>query len=245
VLRNIRFTLQYDGTNYHGWQIQPNAVTIQEILESTLGRVVSHPVRVTGAGRTDAGVHARGQVASFRTESSIPPEKLKRALNGLLPDDIKVLEITEADPGFDARRSAQGKIYRYFILNSPEPSPWLYRYSWHFPSPLDCEAMQTAAGHLVGRREYSSFQASDGNTRSSVRKIEFFTVNPQRSIITFEVKADGFLKHMVRGMVGTLVEVGRGRFSPRKVEEILSAQDRTQAGPNAPARGLFLWKVVY
>lgn len=245
MLRNIRFALQYDGTNYHGWQIQPNAVTIQEILESTIGRIVSHPVRVTGSGRTDAGVHARGQVASFRTESSIPSEKLKRALNGLLPDDIKVLEITDVESGFDARRSALGKIYRYFIFTSPEPSPWLYRYSWHFPSPLDCEAMEVAAGHLVGEKEFSSFQASDGNTRNSVRKIEFFTVNSHRSIITFEVKANGFLKHMVRSMVGTLVEVGRGRFNPRKVEEILSARDRTQAGPNAPARGLFLWKVIY
>lgn len=243
--RNIRLLLQYDGSNYHGWQVQPNALTIQEVIETTVRRIVSRPVRILAAGRTDAGVHAWGQVANFHTDTSIPSGKLKKSLNSLLPDDIKVRALSEEAPSFESRKSARSKIYRYFILNRPEPSPWFFRYSWHYSRLLDCESIARAAKWLVGEMDFSSFQASDCDARSSVRKISRFEVHSRSGMITFTVEGNGFLKHMVRSMVGTLVEVGKGSMKPDEVKEIIELHDRTQAGPNVPAKGLFLWKVVY
>ena len=242
---NIRFTLQYDGTDYHGWQFQPNAVTVQEVIENTLNRVVGHRVRLVGAGRTDAGVHAWGQVANFHTENPLPPEKLKKALNSLLPPAIRVLSVAVAAPDFDSRRSARSKTYRYFIFRRPEPSPWIFRYSWHLVSRLDVEAMSEAAQVFVGKHDFSAFRAADCCARTRVRIVNSFGIRVKENIMVFEVNADGFLKHMVRNMVGTLIEVGRGRVRPARVRGILESGDRRKAGPNIPPHGLFLWQVDY
>lgn len=243
--RNIRLTLQYDGTDYHGWQFQPNAVTVQEVIELTLLRVIGYPVRLAGAGRTDAGVHAWGQVANFHTENPLPPEKLKKALNALLPPAIRVLASVEAAPDFNSRKMARSKTYRYFIFRRPEPSPWIFRYSWHLTSNLDAEAMTGAAQNLVGKHDFSAFQASDCSARTSIRSVYSFRIWVKENLMAFEVAAEGFLKHMVRNMVGTLIEVGKGRLRPEEVQRILESGDRREAGPNIPARGLFLWKVDY
>jgi tRNA pseudouridine38-40 synthase len=243
--RNICLTLQYDGTDYHGWQFQPNAVTVQEVIELTLRRLIGHPVRLVGAGRTDAGVHAWGQVANFHTENSLPPEKLKKALNALLPPAIRVLASGEAAPDFDSRKMARSKTYRYYIFRRPEPSPWIFRYSWHLAIDLDAEAMNGAARSLVGKHDFSAFRASDCNAQTRIRSVSSFGIWAKKNLMIFEVAAEGFLKYMVRNMVGTLIEVGRGRLRPEEVQRILESGDRREAGPNIPARGLFLWKVDY
>jgi len=243
--QNIRFTLQYDGTDYHGWQFQPNVITVQEVVQKTLQRVVGHPVRLVGAGRTDAGVHAWGQVANFHTENPIPPEKLKKAMNALLPPAIRVLALDQAAPDFNSLGLARSKTYRYFVFRRLEPSPWIFRYSWHLVCNLDVPAMTAAAQFLVGRHDFSAFRASDCNAKTSVRSLENFRIWNKKNLLIFEVTAGGFLKYMVRNMVGTLIEVGKGRFRPEQVKTILESRDRKKAGPNIPPRGLFLWRVDY
>src|ERR1043165_765181 len=244
-MRNIKITLSYDGTDFHGWQTQPNARTVQETLESALAQLTGEKIRVNASGRTDAGVHALGQVANFRSESRIPVEKLADAINSQLPDDVAVHSAAEMSAEFDANRDAVRKLYRYVIHNAPTPSPFLRKYACQVKRPLDVEAMAKAAQALKGTHDFHSFETEWPNRKSSVRTITHISINRAGAYIWLDVEADGFLYNMVRAIAGTLMEVGRGYWPVEKVAAILAAQDRTQARPTAPAHGLFLVRVVY
>lgn len=246
-MRRLRLDLEYEGTRYHGWQVQPNASTVQECVERALGAVLNEPCRVVGAGRTDAGVHALGQVAHFETTRAIPASALLRALNSLLPADIAVREVREVPDSFHARKSAVRKRYVYWIWNDPRKSALWDRFCWHVPVSLDPAAMGEAAAHLAGRHDFSSFQASDCKSRDNpVRVIELIRVEPMEgSFLRIAVEASSFLRHMVRNLVGTLVEVGSGKIGADDVRFILEARDRRRAGRTAPGRGLFLEWVRY
>ena len=243
--RIVRLLLEYDGTDFAGWQRQDGQRTVQGCLEDAVQAMTGVATFVRGAGRTDAGVHALGQVASFRTEARIPAPGFLRGLNSQLPPDIAVRELDEAPPDFDARRSARGKLYRYQIWNHPVRSPRAGRTSWHCRAPLDLEAMRAAAALLVGEHDFAAFRASDCERRTTVRLIRRFDIDRAGSLVSCEVEGTAFLKHMVRILVGTLVGVGRGGFAPEDVAEILRARDRTRAGVTAPARGLTLVRVDY
>jgi tRNA pseudouridine38-40 synthase len=243
--RNLKLTIEYEGARYHGWQIQPNGVSIQEKLEEALARLTGRRPRVIGSGRTDAGVHAEAQVAHFKTESAMECRSLLRGLNALLPDDIVICQVEEAPADFHARHSARGKSYRYVILNRGYPSAFERKRCWQVSCPLDLDAMRQAAALMVGRRDFSAFQASDCGARHSMREVRGIDIDDREGWITIRVSGDAFLKHMVRNMVGTLVEVGRGKMVAAAVKGILESRDRTRAGPTAPSRGLFLVSVSY
>ena len=218
------------------------------MLEETLGSILGERVRVTAAGRTDAGVHASGQVVSFRTRGRLEAAALMRAANARLPDDIQVERAAEAPPGFDARRCASGRHYRYTIWNRPLRNLWQRRWSWHVRDPLDVTRMGEAAGLLVGRRDFAAFAggaAREPTGRSTVRTVERADWSRQDGLLRFEIAADAFVRQMVRGIVGTLVEVGRGRLSTEQFGEIVASADRRRAGPNAPPHGLMLVGVDY
>jgi tRNA pseudouridine38-40 synthase len=245
-MRNIKLVIEYDGTNYHGWQVQPNGLTIQEVLQEKIAVMTRHPVHVAASGRTDAGVHAWGQVANFLTASSIPLEGFLHGLNSLLPPDIVIQTVEEAPPEFHAQFSAKRKTYRYQIVNSKVPSAMYRRYAWFVRSPLELSAMQEACGGLLGRRDFSSFQGADADTLDPVREVfkaEWARESP--SLLAFVIQGNGFLKRMVRNLVGTLVEVGKGKMSGEEFGGILEARDRRRAGITAPPQGLFLVKVEY
>ena len=242
---HLKLTLEYDGTNYHGWQLQQNAVTLQGTLEAGLARILNEPVRVRVAGRTDAGVHALGQVASFRTAKAIEPARFQRSLNALLPHDIVVTHIENMPETFNPRRDAQSRTYRYQIWNQPWPSAIWARYSWHVSFPLDGNEMSRAAALLVGNHDFSSFQGADSVEHNPQRTVLRSTVYRTDSFLIYEVEAQSFLRHMVRNIVGTLVDVGRGTLSLEGFAHIFSARDRTRAGLNAPPQGLFLVEVKY
>ncbi len=246
-MRRLRLDLEYEGTRYHGWQIQPNALTVQACVERALRTVLNESCRVVGAGRTDAGVHALGQVAHFETTRAIAAPALQRALNSLLPADIAVREVREVPETFHARKSAVRKRYVYWIWNDPRKSALWERFCWHVPVPLDLPAMSAAASHLAGRHDFSSFQASGCESRDNpVREIDLLRVEPlQGPFVRIAVEAASFLRHMVRNLVGTLVEVGLGRTGADEVRSILDARDRRRAGRTAPGRGLFLEWVCY
>jgi tRNA pseudouridine38-40 synthase len=243
-VRNIKLSLQYDGTNYCGWQIQPNGVTIQGILTEFLNRLEGHPITLHGAGRTDSGVHALNQVASFFTEKTIPCHKLKRAINGNLPLDIRVTEVEEMPLDFHARFSAKGKSYSYQLAVGEIVSPFEYRYFYHYPYQLDLEKMQLGAKLLVGTHNFSAF-ATAPETSSCVRTITMVDVIQKQDQINFQVEGNGFLRYMVRTIVGTLLEVGRGKIAPESIADILQSGERAKAGATAPACGLTLLKVNY
>lgn len=251
--RNIRLVIEYDGTAYHGWQSQANAKAVQDILEDALGKLDGRPVSLTGAGRTDAGVHALGQVANFRTSSAIPPDRYSHALNGMLPGDIVVKSSDEVPPEFHARFGAKGKIYRYLIYNAKQPSALMRTMALHIPLLLDADAMRAAALHFVGRHDFTSFRASGGSTGTGIRTIARAELSVSGSIpmmskdrlICFEIEGDGFLYNMVRIITGTLVDVGRGVLTPDEIPPIMEGRDREAAGDTAPAHGLYLVKVLY
>jgi len=256
VMRNIKITIQYDGTGYSGWQVQPNALSIQEVIEGCLKKIAPDATRLVAAGRTDAGVHALEQVASFRTGVSHAPETIKKALNAMLPGDIAILDAVCCDDSFHPRFDAVRKTYVYFIHLGDRPSPFTYRYAWSLPYRLDVRKMRAAAAMLTGRHDFASFQAAGCGAKTSVRELSVLDIKMSRSIsflgfriegdfLTLTAEADAFLRHMVRNLAGTLVEVGRGKISPEETKKILSAKDRTLSGPTAPARGLFLKKVYY
>ncbi len=249
TLRNIKLTIAYDGTNYHGFQEQRSTglVTIQEVLEKCLRRLAGREIRVTGAGRTDAGVHARGQVVNFDAAGwNIPAERIVLALNGMLPRDIAALEAEEVGPEFHARYSALAKTYRYTIYNSRIPSPFWRLYSHFVPRPLDVEAMEKAAQKLVGTHDFASFQAAGSPIKNTVRTLFSADVCREgKELIHLTFRGNGFLYNMVRIMVGTLIEVGLGKRDPDDMEAILAARDRTRAGPTAPPEGLCLERVEY
>jgi tRNA pseudouridine38-40 synthase len=237
--------LSYDGTAYAGWQIQPDATTVQGLLTAAARPLLGPDVRVVGASRTDAGVHALGQVASLRTDSMLVPEAVRGALNAALPADIRILEVVEAPAGFDARRSAAGKRYAYLIDNGSTPSPLLRRYAWHVPRPLDAVVMRQALAGLRGRHDFSAFCAAPGRGTVPVCVIRGLHVVRRKQRLAILVSADRFLHHMVRNVVGSLVGVGRGAREPGWLAGVLASGDRTRAGPTAPAHGLTLLRVVY
>jgi tRNA pseudouridine38-40 synthase len=251
-MRNIRLKIEYDGTNYKGWQIQNSSKnrtkphsTIQQEVEAVLSRILRENIKLIGSGRTDAGVHALGQVANFKTKSEIPACRIKRALNGLLPKDIVAVTAKEANLNFHSRFDAVSKTYRYRILNREYPSASRRLYQYHVPYRLDCKLMQKASVSLTGKKDFRSFQASDKKDRGSVRTIKKITVKKQGNMININIEADGFLYNMARNIAGTLIEIGRGKLPPEKIRDILAAKDRKKAGPTAPAKGLCLVKVKY
>ncbi|HTE55525.1 MAG TPA: tRNA pseudouridine(38-40) synthase TruA [Kofleriaceae bacterium] len=239
--------LEYDGTDLCGWQRQDNGPTVQGHLEQALHRMTGAPTPVTGASRTDAGVHALGQVAHFATDARIPTIGFRLGLNSLLPPAIAVVAADEVDAGFHARFSASGKHYRYSLLTRSSRSPLVDRRTWHRPGPtLDVDAMRAGAVHLVGERDFSAMRASGCTAHSPTRRVDEIAITePTPDRLDFDVHGNAFLRNMVRILVGTLVEVGEGRFSPAQVAEIMASRDRTRAGQTAPARGLCLVEVLY
>ncbi len=242
---HLKLTLEYDGTNYHGWQLQQNAVTLQGTIEAVLARLFHEPVRLRVAGRTDAGVHALGQVASCKTTKTMTPDRLQRSLNALLPADIVVTKIEEVSETFNPRRDALSRIYCYRIWNHPWPSAIWARYSWHVPFPLTLGIMEEAATLMIGDHDFSSFQGTDSVEHNPHRTVLRSTVHQQDDFLVYEVEARSFLRHMVRNIVGTLIDVGRGALSVEDFAQIFAARDRTRAGLNAPPQGLFLAQVIY
>jgi tRNA pseudouridine38-40 synthase len=244
-MRTLKLVLEYDGFDYCGWQVQAEAPTLQGVLEAALAQILGARIRIHGAGRTDARVHALGQVASFRCPSAIPATALQHALNSLLPRDVVVLEVEEVPADFHARFSALGKVYSYRILNRRTRAPLRVRYAWHIPQVLDLSAMAEAALSLQGTHDFRSFQAAGSRVETSVRTIRELSVTSERDEVVMHCTGNGFLRHMVRNMVGTLVEVGRGRRSAADVRRILDGRDRHLAGATAPPQGLCLVHVIY
>jgi tRNA pseudouridine38-40 synthase len=244
-MRNIRLTLSYDGTGFNGWQTQPGFCTVQETLETALQTLTGQRVRVNASGRTDTGVHAVGQVVNFYSETRLAPEVLVRAINAHLPSDVVVRDAADVPQSFDANRDARRKLYRYVIHDGPVPDLFMRRYCNHSRHRLDAAAMARAVVPLRGRHDFHSFETDWPNRMSSVRTITHLTVNRMGDWIWIDVEADGFLYNMVRAIAGTLINVGRGYWPEEQVAAILQAEDRTQAGPTAPAQGLFLMRVTY
>lgn len=247
-MRTLKLTLQYDGTAYVGWQRQPNGPTIQALLEDAIARLEGEPVAVHGAGRTDAGVHALAQVASVRVNNALDEPTLRRALNAVLPRDVRITGVEAAAPAFHARFSARAKTYEYRLVDAPIISPFLRQYAWHVPQPLDLAAMRTAADVLVGTHDFAAFQGSGSAVVSTERTVSALTIEAGAGFdrpLRIRVTADGFLRHMVRNIVGTLVEVGAGRLNAARPRAVLESRDRSRAGPTAPPHGLFLADVAY
>jgi tRNA pseudouridine38-40 synthase len=247
-VRTLKLTLQYDGTDYVGWQRQGGGTSIQGLLEEALEPIEGAPVTVHGAGRTDAGVHALAQVAHVHLAAALDTATIERALNAVLPPDVRVLAVEEVDSAFHARFGATGKVYEYRILNGPIVSPFLHRYVWHIQAALDVPAMRDASTALVGTHDFAAFQgagASVSSTERTIFKITWREGGGYDRPIVLVIEGNGFLRHMVRNIVGTLVEVGVGRWPAAMMAQILGTRDRTKAGPTAPAQGLFLVRVVY
>ena len=245
-MRTIKLTIEYDGTNYLGWQVQPNGQTIQGVVQDCLKRLTGESSQLAGSGRTDAGVHALGQVAHFKTESKMDAITFQRALNGLLPEDIVIRRAEEVEAEFHARRSARSKAYEYRILNCTTPPAIDRQYIWYVPQNLNWDEMKKATHSLVGEHDFSAFRSVGSSARSSVRNIlRADWKRGKGGVLRLQIEATGFLKQMVRAIVGTLVEVGRGKISAQEFKRILESKDRKQAGPTAPAHGLFLKEVKY
>lgn len=271
-MRNLKVILSYDGAEFSGWQVQPDATTVQGTLASAIGRITGEKVLPQGSGRTDAGVHALAQVMTFVTESSVPTENFVKALNDILPASVRVLDISEAPPEFHARHSARAKTYRYRIYREPICPPFLARYVWHYPYPLDEEAMRRATAGVVGEHDFTSFAAVDpergreeaaglrpatgSETRSHMGGSKVFVASNVRTIFSsswvregdeliYTVRGSGFLHHMVRNLVGTFILVGKGTLRVEDVTRILEARNRSAAGATAPASGLYLVNVEY
>ena len=244
----LRLTVEYEGTHLLGWQLQPGGRTVQGELERALAVVLREPVRVRGAGRTDAGVHARAQVAAARVTT--PPadlSRLLRSVNALLPDDVAVRAAELVDDAFDPRRHARSRVYEYRILAAPAPSPFWRRWAWHVARPLDRATLDAEVRALVGEHDWAAFRGADAKEtpRSTVRRVLESSLRDEPLLLVYRIEATGFLKHMVRNIVGTLVEVGLGERAPGCMAELLAGRDRTRAGATAPARGLTLVEVRY
>jgi tRNA pseudouridine38-40 synthase len=256
-MRNIKLILQYDGTGYSGWQSQKQGErTVQDVLEDRIGRITGEAARVVGAGRTDAGVHALGQAAHFRTSSSLDAATMQSALNAMLPGDIRVVSAEEVGGNFHPQYDTLGKRYVYLIANMQYTPPFLRRYVWRVPPKLDLRAMRRAAGHFRGRQDFRAFMGSGSGVKGTVREVGAVVVRSSGSMgflgfalrgrfVRVSVEGSGFLRHMVRNIVGTLIEVAKGRLDADSIPGIIASGDRGLAGPTAPAMGLFLEKVFY
>jgi len=242
-MQNYRLVLSYDGTDFHGWQRQPDKRTVQGALEDALFRITQKKVTVIGTGRTDAGVHACGQVANFKATFNLKEEELQRALNSLLPDDVKVTSLEKVDRNFHARKMAKSKIYQYRIFNSYNINPFIQRYVLYWPPPLKINLMKEAA--LLFKREADFTAFSSNRLLHPVRKVLSSEIKKKGKEIIYTIEANGFLRYMVRTIVGTLLEIGREKFPPSKIEEIFREKKRSLASPTAPAKGLCLMKVIY
>ncbi|MCM8792253.1 MAG: tRNA pseudouridine(38-40) synthase TruA [Candidatus Omnitrophica bacterium] len=243
-LRNIKLTIEYNGTHYHGWQTQlPKLRTIQRTIEDKLKKILNEKIALIGSGRTDAGVHALAQIANFKTASSISLTKLQYALNSLLPPDIVIKKVEEVDLGFHSRFSAKSKVYRYIILNRSYPSAFLKDRVYFYPYPLDINLMRKAAILLKGKHDFRCFQLKDKIERDSIRTIKDIRIKKRGSFIYIEIEADGFLYGMARSIVGTLIEIGKGKAIDTK--RLLKMKDRSLGGPTVPASGLYLVKIKY
>ncbi len=243
----LRLVVEYDGTAYQGWQLQPGGPTVQGVLEQALATALREPVRVRGAGRTDAGVHATGQVA-VAPVSRAPDDldRLRRSLNALTPDDVAIREIDVVDDAFDPRRHARSRVYEYRLWLAPAASPFWRRWAWHHPLPLDLAAMRTAAAALLGEHDFAAFQGADAEPmRSTVRRVLVSELLEDGPMLVYRIEATAFLKHMVRNIVGTLVEVGRGARAADGMAALIAGRDRTRAGDTAPPHGLTLVSVRY
>lgn len=245
AMRNIALKLMYVGTAYHGWQVQKNAVTVAETLEKALSTVVCHPVKCTGAGRTDAGVHAQVYVANFRTTSTIPCDRIPLAVNTRLPEDIVVVKATQVPDSFNAIGACLKKEYTYRIYNSRLGDPFFVDRAWFYPRHLDERIMQAAADRFVGTHDFAAVRSVGTETRTTVRTVHYFHVKRTGQLIECSVCADGFLYNMVRAMVGTIVYAAEGKFPPEAVSEILAGRNRTAAGPTVPPGGLYMTNLWY
>lgn len=269
-MRNIKLTIEYDGTAYHGWQSQANAAAIQDIVNAAVNKLTGEVCTLYGSSRTDAGVHAYGQVANFRTASGIPADKFAFALNTLLPQDIAIVRSEEADPGFHARFCARGKKYRYLFYNSMLPSALLRNRAWNVYYPLDMDAMREASGYFLGTHDFLAFSASGSSVKTTVRTVSSINIGQgdgsfgqsqgdretggqgtcppvptYAGLVSLDIEGDGFLYNMVRIIAGTLVEVGYGKLKPIEISDILESRDRKRAGQTAPPQGLYLVEVMY
>ncbi len=250
-MRNLKVILSYDGAEFSGWQVQPDATTVQGTLASAIGRITGEKVLPQGSGRTDAGVHALAQVVTFVTESSVPTENFVKALNDILPASVRVVQVSEAPAEFHARHSARGKTYRYRIYRESICPPFLARYVWHYPYRLDEDAMAQAACLVIGEKDFTSFAAvdpergRDGEAVSNVRTIFRSSWERAGEELIYTVRGSGFLHHMVRNLVGTFILVGRGTLQAENITHILEARNRSAAGATAPASGLYLVQVDY
>ena len=239
MMRNIKLLIEYDGTNYQGWQVQPKGPTVQGMIEEKLALITGETVHLIGSGRTDSGVHAFGQVANFKTKSQLNIHSIQKALNSLLPPDIVIQRAEEVEEDFHARKQSKSKVYEYRILNRELRSAFHHEYAWHIPQKLDLEEMRKATRILIGEHDFSSFRSVGSPTRTAIRRVIRAEWKRGRDgFIRFEVEANGFLKQMVRAMVGTLVEVGKGKIDSEEFQKILESKDRKTAGPTAPAHGL-------
>jgi len=243
--RNISLVLEYDGTHYHGWQCQPNAITLQEVFQRSVEKILDHPVKIYAAGRTDTGVHAFGQVINFRTEKAIDLSSIVKGLNSLLPEDIRIKNAREVDDSFHARYSAKSKSYIYCIATSRYHSPFHVRYSWHIPYVVNVSLMNESIKEIIGAHDFSSFKKKNEMYKKHERQVLRAGVRRRGDFIYIFIEATGFLRYMVRNIVGTLVLVGEGKITKEDFIAILQSRDRVNAGPTAPPQGLFLRRIKY
>ena len=246
MAKNFKLIIEYDGSRYHGWQRQKNDPSIQAEIEKALKTMTAKRVTVIGSGRTDSGVHAKGQVANFECETRLKPEALMNGLNSLLAEDIKIKVCEQVDASFHARYDAKSKIYHYRILNRPTPAAIGRQYQWFIRKALNREAMRAAISHIIGRHDFKAFEGSGSPRQSSSRHVHSADlVEHESGLLLFHIEADGFLRYMVRNIVGTLVDVGLGKLTPHDFKRILDCKDRSQASATAPAQGLTLIRVNY
>ncbi|MBI2820950.1 MAG: tRNA pseudouridine(38-40) synthase TruA [Acidobacteria bacterium] len=245
MAQNYKAVIQYDGSEFYGWQIQRNHATVQGTVRRAIQRIASEEATVIGSGRTDSGVHAEGQVASFVLQRPFDPAKLQRALNAVLPESIRIVRLGRARPAFHPQFGARRKIYWYRIWNAPVIHPFWRKYALHVPQKLDAEAMAQAARWLVGRHDFRAFAASSSTAQTFQRHVSLSAIRRRGAMLVYQVAADGFLHHMVRNIAGTLLLVGRARLTVADVRAILESRDRRRAGPRAPAHGLTLKRVIY
>ena len=245
-MKNVKIIIEYDGTDYHGWQCQANLPTVQKTIEDAIRKITGENVKITGSGRTDAGVHAIGQVANFFIETQMDPETLQKALNSTLPRDISIIKTQEVPEGFHAQFSSRSKVYEYRIFNRPHPPALQRNRVWHIQEKLDTKKMKEAATYLEGTHDFSVFATANITVKTTVRTVKRVHVKKTREgIILVEIEADGFLKRMVRMITGTLVETGRGKLTPEGFGQILAEGQKTKNVFTAPPSGLFLKKVIY